>query len=80
LIEKNFPSVRGTLTSAIDKQKQALFSEKTSDEAKPLIGVLWEYFVAAMILYFVVSIINSLVQNYLQEQEENDEESSKKVE
>lgn len=76
MIESNFPTLRGALTNAIDKQKKALFSEASGDEAKPLVAALWEYFVAAMILYFVVSIINSLVQNYVQEQ--HDEEAKKK--
>lgn len=76
LIENNFPTLRGALTNAIDKQKKALFSESSGDEAKPLVAALWEYFVAAMILYFVVSIINSLVQNYVQEQ--HDDEAKKK--
>lgn len=56
-----------------------MFSEKVGDESKPLIAALWEYFVAAMILYFVVSIVNSLVQNYLHEQEEHDDEKKKKT-
>lgn len=54
------PALRGILTSAIEKQKSTLFSEKVGDEAKPLIAVVWEYFVMAMILYFLVSIVNSL--------------------
>jgi uncharacterized membrane protein YvlD (DUF360 family) len=32
--------------------------------------MIWEYFVMAMITYFIYSIINSLVQNYLNEQDE----------
>jgi hypothetical protein len=47
-----------------------LFAEKIEEEARPLIAVLWEYFVIAMVAYFIFSIINSLVQNYLNEEEE----------
>jgi len=47
-----------------------LFSDKVSDEARPFIAQLWEYFVIAMVTYFIYSIICSLVQNYLNEEEE----------
>jgi len=53
------------VSSAIEKQRKTLFAEHIADEARPLIAVLWEYFVIAMIIYFAYSIINSLVQNYL---------------
>lgn len=32
---------------------------------EPLIQVLWNYFIMLMILYFVMSIVNSLVQGHL---------------
>lgn len=62
--------------TAIDKQKKTLFAEKIEDEARPLIAVLWEYFVIAMVAYFIYSIINSLVQNYLNEQESQTEDKN----
>jgi len=65
------------LQNAINKQKKTLFSEKIADEARPLIAVIWEYFVMAMITYFVYSIINSLVQNYLNEEAEKTSEKNK---
>lgn len=49
------------MQGAIDKQKKTLFAETVTEEARPLIAMLWEYFVMAMIAYFVYSIINSLV-------------------
>lgn len=61
------------LKSAIEKQKTTLFAEKVADEARPLIAMIWEYFVLAMITYFIYSIINSLVQNYLNEEEEEEQ-------
>ncbi|CDW80117.1 vacuole membrane protein 1 [Stylonychia lemnae] len=63
------PKIQDMLNVAIEKQKKTLFSEKTIDEARPLVAVLWEYFVIAMVIYFIISIINSLVQNYLNEQQ-----------
>ena len=58
------------MQNAIDKQKKTLFAETQAEEARPLVAILWEYFVIFMVLYFVYSIINSLVQNYLNEQAE----------
>lgn len=63
------PAIEGMLEGAIAKQKKTLFAEKIEDEARPLIAQLWEYFVIAMVLYFIYSIINSLAQNYLNEQD-----------
>lgn len=80
MFEGNIPSLRGTLSSAIEKQKKALFSEVVAEESKPLIAMLWEYFVIAMIVYFLVSIINSLTQNYLQEEEDAKESNKEKKE
>jgi vacuole membrane protein 1 len=79
-ILKNFsPKLRDLMLGAIEKQKKTLFAEKVEDEARPLIAMLWEYFVMAMIAYFVYSIINSLVQNYLNEQgDQNSDNKNKK--
>lgn len=66
------------LQGAIEKQKKTLFAENIEEEARPLIAVLWEYFVIAMVTYFIYSIINSLVQNYLQEEEDKNTENKKK--
>ena len=63
---------------AIDKQKKTLFADKVAEEARPLIAQLWEYFVIAMVVYFIYSIINSLVQNYLQEEAEKSSFSESK--
>ncbi len=69
------PSIEDLILNAIEKQKKTLFSDKVSDEQRPLVAVLWEYFVIAMVAYFIYSIINSLVQNHLQE--EQDEKKKK---
>lgn len=64
------PKIGEMILKAIDKQKRTLFAEKVAEEARPLIAMIWEYFVMAMITYFIYSIINSLVQNYLNEEDE----------
>jgi hypothetical protein len=48
-----------------------------AEEARPLIAMIWEYFVMFMIGYFIYSIINSLVQNYLNEQDVDDKKKKK---
>ena len=58
------------ISKAIQKQKSTLFADKLADEARPLVAVLWEYFVITMVAYFIYSIVCSLVQNYLNEEED----------
>ena len=72
------PKLQSIMQNAIDKQKKTLFAETTTEEARPLIAMLWEYFVIFMVLYFVYSIINSLVQNYLNEQDEKKQKGKKR--
>ena len=68
------PALKDLLKTLLNKQKESLYSHN-SDEAKPLIGQIWEVLVTLMILYFIISIVHSLVQQYLREEKE---ESSKK--
>lgn len=56
------------LRDALDKQKASLFEEVTSEESQPLIGQIWEWTITLMILYFVVSFLNSMVRNHLTDQ------------
>lgn len=72
------PKIEEFLHGAIEKQKKTLFAEKIEEEARALIAILWEYFVIAMVTYFIYSIINSLVQNYLQEEEDKKDQKKKK--
>jgi vacuole membrane protein 1 len=71
IIESNLPFLHGTLSSALQKQKKSLFHGDAAnlDESKPLIAKLWEGFIILMVLYFLNSIINSLVNERLAEKE-----------
>ena len=69
-LSKVSPNIQQTIQGVIDKQKKTLFSEKIEEEARHPVAMVWEYFVLAMVAYFVYSILNSLVQNYLNEQDE----------
>jgi len=71
------PQVQQFVQGIIDKQKKTLFAEKIEEEARPLLAVLWEYFVILMVAYFIYSIINSLVQNYLNEEDEKKTKKTK---
>ena len=72
------PKLQELMQGAIDKQKKTLFAETVTEEARPLIAMVWEYFVILMVAYFVYSIINSLVQNYLNEQDSSSTENENK--
>lgn len=69
LIGKYLPFLRTPITNSLEKQRALLKDPASFQEGeKPLIAQLWDYFILAMILYFLVSIINSSVANYLAEQ------------
>jgi len=74
-VEGTFPFFRHSLSQFLAAQKKQLHSPKISGD-KPIIQVVWDYVILAMIIFFAVSIINSLVANYLEE-EENKKESGK---
>ena len=59
------PKIKEMLSSAIMKQQKTLFAEKSIEGNTPIIAKIWEWFVIGMVAYFIYSIINSLVQNYL---------------
>lgn len=41
--------------------------KKLAPQDKPMISVLWDYFLMGMIAFFIISTINSLVNNHLNE-------------
>jgi len=53
--------------SAIEKQKEGLFQDQSMLDAKPkpLISLVWDWVIILMVLYFVVSFVNSVVRNHL---------------
>ena len=59
----NFPKVQRPFTEFMDKQKEKLFHGQVDENADS--GILkngMELFVLSMVLYFVVSIVNSMAQ------------------
>lgn len=61
----------------MDKQKQSLFRKEDDSGSKPLLGQLWDIVITLMIVYFVVSFLNSIVRNYLTEQASKRHETDK---
>jgi len=74
-IENVFPSSRAIIEQALLQQRSKLHSIDANSEQKNIIGILWDLCITAMVAYFVISIINSQVQEYL---EQKDEERLKK--
>lgn len=53
------------VSEGIEKQKLALFKTQEELDAKeePLIKIIWDWCIFAMILYFVVTFFNAIVRN-----------------
>lgn len=74
--EDNLPFLNSNLTNMINNQKKLLFAE-ASMEDKPLIAKIWDVVIVLMILFFLVSIINSLANQYKEEHEDAQEKAAK---
>lgn len=72
-IENTIPYLHGSLSNALEKQKKSLFhgDALNLEENKPLIATIWEIFIILMVVYFLISIINSLVNEKLREKQQN---------
>jgi membrane protein YqaA with SNARE-associated domain len=66
------------LSKIIEKQKQILTGEMTSEDEFNLVGFLWNCLLTTMILYFVASVINSAVKEYYLDQAKKEKQSNKK--
>lgn len=73
ILESYIPAFHSILSTALEKQKKSLFhgNSQNLDENKPLIAILWEGFIILMVVYFLYSIVNSLVNERLKENENN---------
>ena len=64
IIQAHFPSLQSSLSHFLANQKKSLHSPQFP-ENKALVAKLWELFILCMVAFFLVSILNSLVQNEL---------------
>lgn len=63
------------LKNSFEKQKKVLYHPSEFKEDKPLIGKLWDLFIIIMVVYFLYSIVNGLIQEKaieLKDDEKND--------
>jgi len=72
-VERNFiatlfPSFKDSLSKFLETQKENLHKSTVPGD-KPLIAQIWDWVIFAMIMFFVISTINSLVGAYLEEEE-----------
>jgi len=56
LIQTFSPKVANFVQNSIQKQKESLFADhsKNPGAKRPLISIIWDYCIMAMVLYFVV--------------------------
>jgi uncharacterized protein involved in cysteine biosynthesis len=64
LIQSWLPFLENKLLDMMEKQKKLLFQPETYSSQKPLLGKLWDLFLILMIGYFVLSILNSSIQQH----------------
>lgn len=70
LIEENIPSLHGTLSDSLEKQKAKLFNpDHDTNETPSILAQVWEYFIYLMVGFFVLSFVNSIVQNHLEHEQ-----------
>ncbi|KYQ99827.1 transmembrane protein [Tieghemostelium lacteum] len=71
LIEYYIPWATGKIQPLLEKERQKLNSNVVTTAGKSLVGVIWDCVLAVMISYFIISIIDSSVQEYLIKKDEN---------
>jgi vacuole membrane protein 1 len=59
-IEYYFPVLRNYFTDILKNQKNSLFQSKSQN--KSIIGILWDIFISIMVLFFIISLLNSIVK------------------
>ena len=64
-LERLSPWVKDKLASVIEKQRMALRAAGSGEEDKGnVVGAIWNYLLGAMVLWFLLSIVNSLANDY----------------
>eukprot|EP01097_Dermamoeba_algensis_P005084 TRINITY_DN3244_c0_g2_i1.p1 TRINITY_DN3244_c0_g2~~TRINITY_DN3244_c0_g2_i1.p1 ORF type:complete len:390 (-),score=85.01 TRINITY_DN3244_c0_g2_i1:44-1183(-) len=81
-VEQLLPSLKGGLHSLLETERKKLHEphHHTHGENKSVFSYVWNLLIFVMVGYFVVSLIDSSVQNYLssQQQKVHENESSEK--
>ncbi|KAF2069666.1 hypothetical protein CYY_009014 [Polysphondylium violaceum] len=77
-IETQIPWMKNKIQPILEKERQRLNSPIAVDAPKSMIGIAWDCVLALMIGYFLMSIIDSSVQEYLIEKDNKKIEQLKK--
>jgi membrane protein YqaA with SNARE-associated domain len=83
LVERVLPFLKGKLQQIFDDVKKQYHHTAASETTKVVkksnyLSLVWDVVLAVMISYFIVSLINSTVQEYLHERDEEELEKRKK--
>eukprot|EP01113_Clastostelium_recurvatum_P040719 TRINITY_DN6359_c0_g1_i1.p1 TRINITY_DN6359_c0_g1~~TRINITY_DN6359_c0_g1_i1.p1 ORF type:complete len:401 (+),score=65.11 TRINITY_DN6359_c0_g1_i1:68-1270(+) len=75
MIERYIPFLEGKIQPVLDKERARLHRSSLGEQAatsssKSPLALIWDIVLVSMILYFVISIINSSVQQHLVAEEE----------
>ncbi|EGC31453.1 hypothetical protein DICPUDRAFT_82663 [Dictyostelium purpureum] len=68
-IEAKIPFLKNKIQPILEKERQKLNSNIASNAPKSFVGILWDGFLFLMISYFIISIVESSVQEYLIEKD-----------
>lgn len=63
-IEQLLPFLGDKLTKMLETQRAALTAGSVNEAGKGILAVVWDILLTAMIGYFVVSLVNSAVNEY----------------
>ena len=78
LIESNVPALGNSISTMMAKHKKLLHSPNVNSEDKTWLAVLWELVIVAMVSFFLVSMLNSLVRSELGKTSETKEKGRKR--
>ena len=75
-IDNIFPIFNKSFTKLLQTQKEDFFKEKSGQ--KSVFGMIWQFFIFFMVLFFVISLLNSIVKrehvNFIQKIQKEQEE------
>lgn len=66
----NYPNIRSFLLNIKNQYSGTIQNKEEVSTIVWLIGCVWEYFIILMVVYFIISIINSTVQHYIGKEKE----------
>lgn len=68
--ELYLPFLKGSLSAMFQQQKENLMNPKVQEGDKPMVAALWDLFILGMVVYFLWSILDSLVNSRAEKQKQ----------